>query len=79
MAKVTGKGAGPILVMGTTGDPATPLASTRKMAAALAEGHLVVVKAEGHTGYHANACSGSVVDDYLIDPVGKVPPAGTTC
>ena len=79
MAKVTGKGAGPILVMGTTGDPATPLASTRKMAAALAKGHLVVVKAEGHTGYHANACSGSVVDDYLIDPVGKVPPAGTTC
>jgi hypothetical protein len=32
---VTGKGAGPIVVVGTTGDPATPLSSTRKMAAAL--------------------------------------------
>ena len=29
MVTITGKGAGPILVMGTTGDPATPLASTR--------------------------------------------------
>jgi pimeloyl-ACP methyl ester carboxylesterase len=47
---ITGKGAGPILVMGTTGDPATPLASTRNMAKALQDGRLVIVTADQHTG-----------------------------
>ena len=32
--EITGAGAGPIVVIGTTGDPATPLESTRAMAAA---------------------------------------------
>ena len=41
--EITGTGAGPILVMGTTGDPATPLAGTRMMADALEDGRLVVV------------------------------------
>jgi pimeloyl-ACP methyl ester carboxylesterase len=77
--RVTAAGAGPVLVMGTTGDPATPLASTRRMAAALQDARLVVVKAEGHTGYHANACSGKAIDAYLIDPVGKAPKNETHC
>ena len=42
---ITGAGAGPVLVVGTTGDAATPLASTRAMADALEDGHLVVVGA----------------------------------
>jgi pimeloyl-ACP methyl ester carboxylesterase len=79
MISPTGKGAGPILVMGTTGDPATPLASTRVMASTLEDGRLVIVKAEGHTGYGANACSRRVVDSYLIDPAKKAPKNGTTC
>jgi pimeloyl-ACP methyl ester carboxylesterase len=77
--RVTAAGAGPVLVMGTTGDPATPLASTRRMAAALQDARLVVVNAEGHTGYHANACSGKVIDSYLIDPVHKAPKNETRC
>jgi pimeloyl-ACP methyl ester carboxylesterase len=76
---ITGAGAGPILVMGTTGDPATPLASTRKMADALEDGRLVVVQAEGHTGYGANECSRSTIDQYLIDPIGHAPDDGLTC
>ena len=76
---ITGKGAGPILVMGTTGDPATPIAGTRTMASTLEDGHLVVVNAEQHTGYGANQCTYDVVDQYLVDPVGHVPAAGTTC
>ena len=75
----TGKGAGPILVMGTTGDSATPLVSTRKMAQILQDGRLVIVTAEGHTGYHANRCSENVIDRYLIDPVSNVPSDGTRC
>jgi len=76
---VTGTGAGPILVMGTTGDPATPLESSRAMAAALEDGRLVVVDAEGHTGYLPGACSGDVIDEYLLDPDGAAPDDGTEC
>jgi len=76
---VTGKGAGPILVMGTTGDPATPLSSTEKMAEALEDGRLVVVVADQHTGYRVNQCSSDVVEDYLIDPVVNAPKDGLRC
>jgi pimeloyl-ACP methyl ester carboxylesterase len=76
---VTGKGAGPILVMGTTGDPATPLDGTRKMASTLEDGRLVVVEGNQHTGYDVNACSSAAVDDYLIDPVGHLPADGLRC
>lgn len=65
---ITGAGAGPILVMGTTGDPATPLSSTRNMALALEDGHLVVVDADQHTGYGVNNCGDETVDNYLVDP-----------
>ena len=68
-AEITGAGAGPIVVIGTTGDAATPLASTRAMAAALEDGRLVVVEAEQHTGYGVNRCVVEVVNDYLIDLV----------
>ncbi|MCU1399419.1 MAG: peptidase family protein [Acidimicrobiales bacterium] len=61
------KGAGPIVVVGTTGDPATPLAGTRKQAEALEEGHLIVVTADQHTGYGVNDCVDSAVDDYLVE------------
>ncbi|MEQ1874555.1 MAG: alpha/beta hydrolase [Ilumatobacteraceae bacterium] len=65
---ITGKGAGPIIVMGTTGDAATPLASTRKMASALEGGHLVIVDADQHTGYGVNNCGDETIDNYLVDP-----------
>lgn len=64
--EITGKSAGPILVIGVTGDAATPLASTRKMAAALEDGRLIVVEANRHTGYGVNACVTDSTDDYLI-------------
>ena len=64
--KVDAKGAGPVVVVGTTGDPATPLVSTRHMAQALEDGRLVVVTADQHTGYGVNSCVDSAVDDYLV-------------
>ncbi len=66
--EITAAGAGPIVVMGTTGDPATPLQSTRNMAKALEDGHLVVVRADQHTGYGVNSCGDETIDNYLIDP-----------
>ena len=74
---ITGKGAGPIVVVGTTGDPATPLDSTRKMALSLEQGILIVVDANQHTGYGANNCVVKAVDDYLINL--SVPKNETTC
>ncbi len=74
---ITGDGAGPIVVIGTTGDPATPLASTEAMANALEDGRLVIVEADQHTGYGVNRCVVDVVNDYLIDLVP--PDSGTEC
>ncbi len=67
--EITGAGAGPIVVVGTTGDPATPLTSTQAMAEALEDGRLVVVEADQHTGYNVNSCINDVVNDYLVDLV----------
>jgi pimeloyl-ACP methyl ester carboxylesterase len=74
---ITGKGAGPIVVVGTTGDAATPLSSTSKMAQGLEQGILIVVDANQHTGYGANSCVVKAVDDYLIKLT--VPANETTC
>ncbi|MGB8859998.1 MAG: alpha/beta hydrolase [Ilumatobacteraceae bacterium] len=77
--EITGKGAGPILVMGTTGDSATPLAGTRVMADSLEDGRLVIVTGNQHTGYGVNKCSSDTVDQYLLDPVANAPADGTEC
>ncbi len=71
-------GAPPILVIGTTGDPATPFASARKLADTLESGVLLIRDGEGHTAYHqGNACIDEAVDAYLVD--GVVPADGTEC
>ena len=74
---ITGAGAGPILVMGTTGDPSTPLSSTENMAKSLEQGVLVVVEADQHTGYGVNDCSYDVIHEYLVDLT--VPESGFRC
>ena len=76
---ITGAGAGPILVMGTTGDPSTPLDSTRRMADSLEDGRLVIVTANQHTGYGVNVCSSDIIEQYLVDPVANAPTDGAEC
>lgn len=70
-------GLGPIVVVGTTGDAATPLESSRKMAAALADGRLIIATEDQHTGYGTSECVTDLVDDYLADL--KIPDKETTC
>lgn len=60
-------GAGPIVVIGTTGDPATPFDSTVRMSNTLEDGRLIIVEADQHTGYGVNRCVIDIVNDYLID------------
>ncbi len=63
---ITGAGAGPILVIGTTGDAATPIESTRAMAETLQEGIFIEAEADQHTGYGSSVCIVDPVDTYLI-------------
>ncbi|MGO4383830.1 alpha/beta hydrolase [Specibacter sp. RAF43] len=77
-APIAAPGAGPILVIGTTGDPATPYQWAKSLAGQLESGVLVTWKGQGHTAYgRANSCLTNVVDNYFVN--GKVPAAGTTC
>lgn len=74
---ITGAGAADIVVIGTTGDPATPIESSRNMAKALERGHFIEVVADQHTGYNVNRCVNDAVDDYLLDL--KAPADGLRC
>ncbi|PWG64754.1 alpha/beta hydrolase [Bifidobacterium callitrichidarum] len=71
-------GASPILVVGTTGDPATPYQAAVNLAKLLESGVLLTYKGEGHTAYtYTNSCVAETVDDFLIH--GKVPSSDVTC
>lgn len=77
-AAISAAGAGPILVIGTTRDPATPYKWAQALAEQLDSGVLVTWDGDGHTAYgRANDCLTSAVDNYFVD--GTVPAAGTTC
>ena len=70
-------GAPPIVVVGTTGDPATPYENTAKLARMLGTGVIVTWQGEGHTAYPQTSCVRKAIDSYLLDL--KPPTDGTTC
>jgi len=71
-------GAGPIVVIGTTNDPATPYEWAVTLSKNLDEGVLITYEGEGHTAYtSAGKCVQDAVDDFLVN--GKVPTNGLTC
>ncbi|MFI5753736.1 alpha/beta hydrolase [Streptomyces sp. NPDC051569] len=77
---VSAPGAAPILIIGNTGDPATPYAGAKAMAEALGKGVGVEItyRGQGHGAYDSgNRCVQGAVNDYLLR--GKVPAAGTVC
>ncbi|MFJ4525005.1 alpha/beta hydrolase [Streptomyces sp. NPDC088810] len=77
---VSAPGSAPLLVIGNTGDPATPYQGAKKMVDALGKGVGVELtyKGQGHGAYDSkNKCVQSAVNAYLLD--GKVPKAGTVC
>jgi len=76
--KPTGSGAAPLLVIGATGDPATPYQHAVTMAQQLESGVLVTYKGEGHSTFGGkSACVDSIVVAYLTK--GTVPQDGVTC
>ncbi|HET8927916.1 MAG TPA: alpha/beta hydrolase [Microbacterium sp.] len=75
---ITAEGAAPIVVVGTTNDPATPYEWSVALADQLSSGVLVSRFGEGHTGYNkGSACVDNAVEAYLID--GTVPADGLEC
>ncbi|MFD8870889.1 alpha/beta hydrolase [Streptomyces sp. NPDC059590] len=80
--EVSAPGSAPILVVGNTGDPATPYEGARKMVQELGKGVGVELtnKGEGHGAYNGgggNTCTTKTVNDYLLN--GKVPADGKVC
>ncbi|WP_371527333.1 alpha/beta hydrolase [Streptomyces sp. NBC_01283] len=77
---VSAPGAPPVVVIGNTGDPATPYEGAKKMADSLGKGVGVELtyKGQGHGAYDSkNKCVRNAVNGYLLD--GTVPKEGTVC
>ena len=68
----------PLLLVGTTHDPATPYKWAQSMTEKLGNATLLTYDGEGHTAYgRSNQCIIDAVDGWLVD--GKMPDAGTVC
>jgi hypothetical protein len=75
---VRAPGAPPIVVIGTTGDPATPLQWSEGLARELGSGRLVVVDGTSHTSaLSGNPCLDRALSRYLVD--ARPPAAGLRC
>lgn len=76
--RITAEGAEPIVVIGTTNDPATPYEWSVSLAEQLSSGVLVTRVGEGHTGFNkGNDCVDDAVVDYFV--TGTVPADGLRC
>lgn len=75
---VTAPGTPPILVVSTTGDPATPYEGGVRVAERLESGVLITNEGDGHTVVaDGKPCIDDLVVAYLVE--GTVPADGTTC
>ncbi|MFL6055248.1 MAG: alpha/beta hydrolase [Actinoallomurus sp.] len=75
---LTANGARPILVVGTTRDPATPYKWAQGLASELKSGVLLSLDGDGHTAYlQGNPCITTAVDRYLV--TGAPPRKNTMC
>ena len=77
--EIDGSDAPPILVVGTTRDPATPVVWAERLAAQLESAVLLTYDGDGHTAYGqtGSGCVDEVVDAYLVE--GTVPEDGEVC
>jgi pimeloyl-ACP methyl ester carboxylesterase len=76
--RIRADGAPPILVVGTTHDPATPYSWAEALARGLGRGRLLTFDGDGHTAYgRGSECVDRAVERYLL--TGDLPPEGTRC
>lgn len=74
---VAAPGSPPILVVGTTNDPATPYAWAVSVSKELDHGVLLTHDGDDHVAYFYSACVRADVQTYLVS--GQTPPSGTVC
>lgn len=75
---INARGSAPILVVGTTNDPATPYVWAQELAKQLENGHLISYRGEGHTAYNkSNSCVNNAVDIFFLR--GSVPKSDPKC
>jgi pimeloyl-ACP methyl ester carboxylesterase len=79
LGDVTVRAAPPVLVIGTTGDPAAPYAGAQSMVARIAGSQLLTFDSTEHTAYGRaiSTCIDDAVDTYLVS--GAMPPVGAHC
>lgn len=76
--QIAAEGADPVVVVGTTRDPATPYRWARGLAGQLDTARLVTYEGDGHTAYlRGSRCVDKAIDGYLLR--GEAPKNGTTC
>ncbi|MFH8737887.1 alpha/beta hydrolase [Streptomyces sp. NPDC017964] len=76
--RIEAKGAAPIVVVGTTRDPATPYRWAQALAGQLDSGTLLTYEGDGHTAYgRGSDCIDSAINAYLVD--GTPPKDGKRC
>ncbi|MFD8009713.1 alpha/beta fold hydrolase [Streptomyces sp. NPDC058955] len=76
--RITAEGAAPILVVGTTRDPATPYKWAESLADQLSSGTLLTYEGDGHTAYgRGSDCVDTAINTYLLE--GTPPTEGKRC
>ena len=76
--RIEAKGAAPIVVVGTTRDPATPYRWAQSLSRQLSSARLLTYEGDGHTAYgRGSACIDSTIDAYLLR--GTPPAEGKRC
>ncbi|MER5948936.1 alpha/beta hydrolase [Streptomyces sp. NPDC001904] len=76
--RITADGAAPIVVVGTTRDPATPYGWAKSLASQLSSGRLLTYEGDGHTAYgRGSTCIDGAIDTYLL--TGTPPTDGKRC
>lgn len=76
--RIDADGAAPIVVVGTTRDPATPYRWAQALAGQLSSGRLLTYDGDGHTAYgRGSDCIDSTINTYLLR--GKAPADGKKC
>ncbi|HZQ56594.1 MAG TPA: alpha/beta hydrolase [Acidimicrobiales bacterium] len=76
-APVHAPGSPPIVVVGTTGDPATPYAWAQSLASQLSQGVLLTRVGDDHVALFYSACVRNWAGAYLVGL--QPPPPGTVC
>ncbi|AXG78615.1 alpha/beta hydrolase [Streptomyces paludis] len=76
--RIEARGAAPIVVVGTTRDPATPYKWAQSLAGQLSSGTLLTYDGDGHTAYgRGSDCIDTAINTYLLE--GTPPTADKKC